>query len=254
MVGWRISQLNSIYVEPAKILQLFRDPPNGNISEVYNSKLAAAHIAAENRLTVGEVLGLCDSTRPMATEDPEPCFLGADVGSLIHVVIGKKTWQGKPEIVHIASFPDWSHLDSLMKRFNVAKAVIDALPETRLSREFAKRHQGKVFCCFYNEHQKGSYAWNERELTVVANRTESLDASHTEINQGLVTLPAESETIQEFARQLSNVARVLQTDPETGSSRYVYIQTGPDHYRHAQSYEAMARQRGGGFFDDCDFS
>jgi phage terminase large subunit GpA-like protein len=60
MVGWRISQLNSVYVDPAKILQLFRDPPNGNISEIYNSKLAQAHIAAENRLTVSEVLALCD--------------------------------------------------------------------------------------------------------------------------------------------------------------------------------------------------
>jgi hypothetical protein len=190
----------------------------------------------------------------MATEDPGPCYLGADVGSLIHCVIGKKTWHGKPEIVHIASFPDWSHLDSLMKRFNVSRAVIDALPETRLAREFARRHQGKVYCCFYNEHQKGSYGWNERELTVTANRTEALDASHNEINQGLITLPAENDTVRDFAIQLANVARVLQTDPETGSSRYVYIQTGPDHFRHAQSYELMARQSERGFFNDCDFA
>jgi hypothetical protein len=251
MVGWRISQLNSIYVEPAKILKLFLDPPNGNISEIYNSKLAQAHIAAENRLTVGEVLSLCDSTRSMATEDSGPCYLGADVGSLIHCVIGKKNWHGKPEIIHIASFPDWNHLDSLMKRFNVSRAVIDALPETRLAREFARRHKGKVYCCFYNQNQKGAYGWNERELTVTANRTEALDASHNEINQGLITLPAESDTVRGFAIQLANVARVLQTDPETGSSRYVYIQTGPDHFRHAQSYEAMARQDPGNkiFFD-----
>jgi hypothetical protein len=129
-----------------------------------------------------------------------------------------------------------------MKRFNVARAVIDALPETRLAREFARRHAGKVYCCFYSEYQKGSYAWNEKEFTVTANRTEALDASHSEINQGRVVLPRQGETIREFARQLANVARILQKEPETGSMRYVYIQTGPDHFRHAQNYEAMARQ------------
>lgn len=132
-----------------------------------------------------------------------------------------------------------------MRRFNVQRAVIDALPETRLSREFAKRYGGKAFCCFYSEHQKGGYGWNERELTVTANRTESMDASHNEISMGNVLLPAEGETIHEFARHCSNVARVLQTDPDTGASRYVYIKTGPDHYRHAVNYMTMALQSAG---------
>jgi hypothetical protein len=129
-----------------------------------------------------------------------------------------------------------------MKCFNVTRAVIDALPETRMAREFARRHNGKTYCCFYSEHQKGSYGWNDREFTVTANRTESMDASHNEISLAKVILPAESETVHEFARHCSNVARVLQTDPETGASRYVYIKTGPDHYRHALNYETMARQ------------
>ena len=241
MVGWRISQLNSVYVEPKEILKLYRDPPNGNLTEVMNSKLAQAYIAAENRLLASEVLGLCGD-KPIAEKDIDPCFLGADIGNLIHCVIGKKHPEKGAEIVHVAAFPDWSHLDTLMRRFNVVRAVIDALPETRLSREFAKRHKGKVFCCFYSEHQKNGYGWNEREFTVTANRTESMDASHNEVSMGNVLLPAECETIHEFARHCSNVARVLQTDPETGNSRYIYIKTGRDHYRHAQSYECLARQ------------
>jgi hypothetical protein len=71
-----------------------------------------------------------------------------------------------------------------MQRFCVSRAVIDALPETRLSREFARRHGGKVFCCFYSEHQKGAYGWNEREFTVTANRTESMDGIQNEISNG----------------------------------------------------------------------
>jgi len=243
MVGWRISQLNSAYVDPGEVIKLYLDPPNGNLTEVMNSKLAAAHIAAENRLIATEVIALCGDN-PIAEKDDGPCCLGADIGNLIHCVIGKKHYEKGAEIVHVAAFPDWSHLDTLMRRFNVVRAVIDGLPETRLSREFAQRHKGKVFCCFYSEHQKNGYGWNEREFTVTANRTESMDASHNELSMGKVMLPAECETIHKFAQHCSNVARVLHTDPETGFSRYVYIKTGPDHFRHAANYMMMGLQAG----------
>jgi hypothetical protein len=247
MVGWRISQLNSVFVDPGKILRLFRDPPGGNLTEVYNSKLAQAHIAAENRLTVSEVLCLCGD-KPIAEGDIGTCYLGADVGSLIHCVISKKSRNAEAEVVYVGSFPDWAHLDVLMKRFNVGRAVIDALPETRLARQFADTHRGKVYLCFYIETQKGGYAWNDKELMVSANRTEALDASHKELSQGKVRLPKENETLHEFARHCSKLARVLQTDPDTGSSRYLYIRTGDDHYRQAYSYCTMARQYGAGSF------
>jgi hypothetical protein len=38
------------------------------------------------------------------------------------------------------------------------------------------------------------------------------------------------------------VAKKLEEDDETGSKRYVYVKLGPDHFRHAYNYEAMARQ------------
>jgi hypothetical protein len=163
------------------------------------------------------------------------------VGAMLHCVIGKKHPHKKGQIVYVGSFPDWNTLDSLKERFKVSRAVIDALPETRKAREFAERHAGKVFCCYYQEHQRGGYAWNERNFTVTANRTESLDASHAEISKGDIILPRESEVLHDFARQCSNMARVLQTDSETGSSRYSYVKTGPDHFRHAFNYECMAR-------------
>jgi len=254
MVGWRISQLNSMFVDPGKVLRLFLDPPDGNISEIYNSKLAQAHVAAENRLSYNEVISLCGNV-PTADKDAGPCFLGADVGKYIHCVIGKKYPDKAAQIVYIGSFPEWEYLGTLMKRFNVSRAVIDGLPETRLARSFAEAHKGKVFLCFYNEHQKGGYAWHDEKLTVQANRTESLDASHAELAGGKVMLPRECSTLQEFARQCTNVARVLQRDPDTGSSKYVYLQTGDDHYRHAFNYEAMARQHGSNsFFGNCDLT
>jgi hypothetical protein len=157
-------------------------------------------------------------------------------------VIGKKHRQKTGNIVHLAVYKDWEELDRLMKNFNVLRCVVDALPETRNARAFAERHKGRIFLNYYNEHQKGSYAWNEKELIVSCNRTESLDASHNEVMAGHIILPHECEIVREFANHLNNVAKKLEEDEETGSKRYVYVKLGPDHFRHAFNYEAMARQ------------
>lgn len=129
-----------------------------------------------------------------------------------------------------------------MKDFNVIRGVVDAQPELRNARAFAERHRGRIFLCFYQEHQKGQYLWDEKNLTVSANRTEALDASHHEIMQGTLIIPHHSRLVSEFANHCHNVAKKLEEDEETGSRRYVYIKLGPDHFRHAYSYEAMARQ------------
>lgn len=116
------------------------------------------------------------------------------------------------------------------------------MPATRNARSFANRHTRKIYLNYYNERQKGSYAWNEKEQIVSCNRTESLDASHREILDETLILPKECEIVREFARHLHNVAKKLEEDEETGSKRYIYVKLGPDHFRHALNYETMARQ------------
>ena len=168
--------------------------------------------------------------------------MGVDQGKDLHVVIGKKQSQKAGKLVHLGVYRDWEELDRLMNNFHVNRCVVDALPETRNARAFANQFPGKVFLNYYNEHQKGSYAWNEKELIVSCNRTESLDASHKEILEGEIVLPRRCDIVRIFAEHMHNVAKKLEEDEETGSKRYVYVKLGPDHFRHAFNYEAMARQ------------
>ena len=196
---------------------------------------------ATNRLSIQEVLALCGS-EAITSEDPGPCFMGVDQGADLHVVIGKKARQKAGKIVFLGIHKDWEELDRLMKNFHVSRCVVDALPETRNARAFAERFRGKVYLNYYSEHQKGAYLWNERDLTVSCNRTESLDASHNEVMAGKIILPKECDIVKTFAEHLHNVAKKLQEDEESGSKRYVYVKLGPDHFRHAFNYEAMARQ------------
>jgi hypothetical protein len=61
--------------------------------------------------------------------------------------------------------------------------------------------------------------------------------------------------LREFAEHCSNTAKKLEEDEQTGSKRYVYVKLGPDHFRHAFNYEAMARHFGAaGRFANNDLS
>lgn len=237
--GYHYSQLFSQFVDPADILHQFRT--TNNLADFYNLKIGVAYVEAENRLSEKEVLGLCGSDG-IASSAPGPCYMGVDQGKSLHVVIGEKHPQKAGKIVHLGVYRDWEELDRLMKNFNIARCVVDALPEIRNARAFSERHSGKVYLNYYNQHQKGHYAWNEAEHIVSCNRTESLDASHKEIIGRDIILPKECDIVREFARHLHNVAKKLEEDEETGSKRYVYVKLGPDHFRHAFSYEAIAMQ------------
>ena len=77
-------------------------------------------------------------------------------------------------------------LAELMARFKVWLCVIDALPEIHATRDFARRHEGLVYLNYFNEHQKGSPAWNHQDYIVQENRTEALDLSRSMIREGKV--------------------------------------------------------------------
>jgi len=249
--GYQYSQLWSHFVNPAEILHIYRT--TDNITDLYNLKIGIAYVEAENRLSVQEVLACC-ADHGIESQDPGPCYMGVDQGKDLHVVIGKRCDDPGGKIIHLEVYKDWKELDRLMRNFNIQRCVVDALPETRNAREFAKKHKDRVWLSYYNIHQKGSYAWNDKEFIVASNRTESLDASHQQILKSKVILPRSNKIVQTFADHLHNVAKKLEEDEETGSKRYVYIKLGPDHFRHAFNYETMARQFGAGFFGECDLT
>jgi hypothetical protein len=250
--GYHFSQLFSHFVEPREILHQYRTTQNP--TDFHNLKLGVPWVDASNRLSVEEILALCGS-EGISSEDPGPCSMGVDQGKDLHVVIGKRHSMKAGRIVHIGVYRDWEELDVLMRRFHVARCVVDGLPETRNARALAERHRGRVFLSFYAEFQKGNYRWNEADLTVSANRTESLDASHNQILTGSIVLPGWSDMVRTFAAHCHNVAKKLEEDEESGSKRYTYVRLGPDHFRHALNYETMARQYlSSSFFAGCDLS
>jgi hypothetical protein len=78
---------------------------------------------------------------------------------------------------------------------------------------------------------------------VSVNRTEALDAWRDAYKLRKRRIPRVEDEVTEYARQMTNVLRRIVEDRETGRKRAVWIQRGPDHYAHADSYAEIALKR-----------
>jgi hypothetical protein len=193
------------------------------------------------------VLSLCGDDLMLEGETKRQCFMGVDTGKALHVVILLQPtvyYEERLDVVHLAEYGDFSDLDALMKKFDVSCCVIDGLPETHATREFAKRQVGRVFMNFVNESQRGEAKWDDQAALVYVNRTEALDASRAAIRDKQIVLPRRVPIVEEFARHLSCDAKVLDEDPDTGAKKYRYVRAGgEDHYSLAFTYALMASSR-----------
>jgi hypothetical protein len=245
LVGWWISQLNSVYVDPKLILDLYEDPPNGDLSEVMNSKLGRAYIPAENRLHPNEVYACCGNDS-VAAKDDGPTCMGVDVGRVLHVVIAQRTTKNALKVIKMARVDSFEDLHDLAKAFGVKSAVIDLRPEQRKVREFQKAENYQVFACEYVETRAGMTHWDEKDKVIKCNRTEICDATHElVVESGRLELPRRSQEVDQFVKEMCNIAKTLEEDKVSGSRVYRYKKLGADHYRHAMNYCLLAAERVG---------
>jgi hypothetical protein len=173
--------------------------------------------------------------------------MGVDVGSVLHVVIAQKLTRKTMKIIKVGRYHSFNDLHDLARDFNVKSAVIDLFPEKRKVVEFQKAENFSVFGCNYVETRTGQIAWDEKDHIIKGNRTEICDMTHDMVsNPGGMVLPRRNSEIDEFTKEVCNIAKVLDEDPDTGARmfRYKKLSTN-DHYRHALNYCLLASERVG---------
>ncbi len=172
--GYRISQLFSSKVDPGEILREYRTTKFPD--RFYNLKIGIPWADLDRRLDVPTILALCGDA-PMPESAKGYCVMGVDTGKDLHAVIlrGDDNDPETHHLVHVVVCQDFAELETLMQRFGVIRCVIDGLPETHATREFAKKHGSRVSMNFFNEHQRGAAKWDDEAQTVQINRTEALD-------------------------------------------------------------------------------
>ncbi len=242
--GYRISQLFSPKIDPGEILEEYRLTRFPD--RFYNLKIGIPWADLERRLDAASVLALCGDRVLLNKPDTRPgCVwhaLGVDTGRALHAVVVRAGIDpDRPvDLIHLAVCREFAELDDLMERFSIDCCVIDGLPETHPTREFARRYPGRVAMCFFNENQRGAPRFDWDDNHVVVNRTEFLDASRAAVREKRLSLPRRVPIVEEFAQHMTCDAKVLDEDPETGIKKFRYIRTGPNHFSMAFSYALLA--------------
>ena len=243
LVGWKISQLSSVFAPLDVIWRAYHDPRSENltISQVYNSKLGMAYIEAENRLTKNDIFQCC-GREPNGKVPRTVTAMGVDVGKDLHVVIGRPLKQEKAyKIDYVGRVENFNDLHDLVDRYDVRATVIDQGPETRKVREFQEAEDCKVFLCTYLDKLRVAVREDQKRGMLTVNRTEICDKTHEIfVKAGAIELPRRCAEIDQFALEMSNTAKQLEEDQKTGSKIYRYRKLGPDHYFHSVNYFLLA--------------
>lgn len=241
MAGYHWSHLTSNFNDPAEVLRDFLEPPQGNLSDVYRLRLGRSHISEADKLTQGMVRE-CMGQDVMATSHVGPCAMGVDVGISKHYVIGARTGNEVYRIVKVGTVSDWNDLHDLAQKFNVKSAVIDSMPDIDAVRAFQKSETYPIFLNQYSETTLSDVSWDDGRKVVVVNRTQAMDASHRIIAEKKITLPRRCPEMDTFAIQVTNPAKILETNKRTNQQIYRYRGSN-DHYRHALNYFMLAARR-----------
>jgi hypothetical protein len=257
VAGYHVSRLYSPRADLVRLARLGYDIEKGLISnpskvqEFFNQNLGLPHAPEGGSLTA-DVLAACerDFGHPWVTKE-HPVTMGVDVGAVLHFWIeGPKP--DAPEIARLmfaGTTTDWADLDRLMERFLVNQCVIDANPESAKAMAFAKRHQGRVLCCFYPNMKDWRHKdfWDTRraENVVLAHRTRSLDETFDRFYQQRIELPRAAAHIRGLYDQLKAPVRILVTDQDGRTVARYDEGTAADHYAHAANYAHVARKNAG---------
>lgn len=164
--------------------------------------------------------------------------MGVDVGSRLHYRISG-TSNGKRTVMAMGAVRTFEELTPLMSRYRVRLCVIDAMPETHKTTEWAAKHSGKVLRAFYPNGLDGElYRKKEDEGIIQINRTMAMDQVFDAVARADEVWPATIANDREIIEHMCAPIRVLVEKPNTAMA--VWTHTAPDHYYHAALYDRIA--------------
>ncbi len=243
MHGYRWSQLTSVFNDPAEILEAFSNPPEGNLADVYRLRLGLPYIAAEDRLVSAQVYDCCNNDGMYSSHDG-PCAMGVDVGIVKHIIIGTRSGNNQFRILKVARLSDWNDIHDLGRKFHVQSTVIDIRPYQDKVKEFQSSNpKFNVFLCEYSDSPAFLRKWDIKLGVVKDYRTALFDETHRMvITPGMLSIPRICDEIKEFAKQMCNAYKLLETNKKTGAKEYRY--KGKEaHYRNALNYFLLAASK-----------
>lgn len=211
----------------------------GLLTAFHNMCLGRPHSAKGSRITE-ELLRERTGDHPRLSESDCYGVGGIDVGGMFNIEIIDE----QNRIVFIDAVSTIGELDRIAAAFPNVVWVIDALPESRLVREWADNRPGQVFRCLFTLRDS-VHAWlvDADEGVVKADRTQVMDAAYAALATGTdpLLIPRDALAIPDYVDQMSAPARIL--DPDKSPPVYRWVEgSRPDHYALAHTYAVLARE------------
>lgn len=179
------------------------------------------------------------------------CAMGVDVGAVLNVVIRQyftvPAEDGREErvvrrAVFIGEVADFDDLDDLMRRYDVRKVIVDALPETRAAKAWAKKYgPSRVKLAYYvgGPRTKKDDATTEKpsqEYIVDLDRTRWFDELKGLYDNDEVWNPRSTDSRAPlFKKHYKAITRVVVEGPD-GIPYARWQNSADDHYAHADLY------------------
>lgn len=243
--GYHISRLFAPYRKLSDILESLNTVDETERQQAYNQGLGLPYRGASVMALNREMLDACRRDYGMHPGGRNS-VCGVDIGRVLHVVVREIKPDGERVARFIGEVPDFSDVAQIMDVYGVGRCLVDALPETRKAREFQDgRPRGQVWLAYYTTQKRGSLKkgevhLNPLERVVNVDRTRTLDstlalfalASRGEAGN---TLPANARDLPDYYDHLTALERRLVDGPD-GNKVAVYVESGPDHYGHAENY------------------
>lgn len=255
--GYHISRLFAPYRDLQEILDSLNTVDETERQQAYNQGLGLPYRGAAIMALDREMLDACRREYGLgsglgADKRIGNRVAGVDVGRVLHVVVRDVMADGDRTARFIGEVPDCEDVAHILDMYGVGRCVIDALPETRKARELqASRPRGQVWLAYYTRQKQGSKKkgpvdLNPRERTVNLDRTRTLDATLALFalagrGEAGNTLPANARDLADYYDHLTALERRL-VDGSDGNKVAVYVESGPDHYGHAENYCNVAAE------------
>ncbi len=213
--------------------------------QAYNQDLGLPYKSKNAQALTDELLDRCRRDYALGPQ-PGGAFMGIDVGRVLNVVIRGRDLS----LRYAGQLRDYDEARELVAEYGVMSIVSDALPETRLARNFQfSFDRGMVWLCYYTsgdvKDPKG-FEFDLQDMVIHADRTRTLDATMalfrlSSRGEPGATLPANARDIPDYYAQLKAPQRVQKKSADS-KVRYVYVERGADHYAHAENYCHLAAQ------------
>jgi hypothetical protein len=252
--GYKVSPFDAPEnVTPASLVRKIIDYGSG-VSKFRNYELGEAHSDASNSFLVNvakdntvltPLLPPYDQNHSVATN----CIAGLDVGDTSWLIIGKVNYQTKGiDTIHYERIDRRLATDHLcqtvltrLKQYGVTLLVCDMRPFADVMQRIqAARPEGWVLPNSYtlSDTKLAFYKVDDKLFTVASERTELLNYTSAQVNQGRIRFAKHPE-IETVYQHLRGTQRVDST-AESGELESRWVKKGDDHFAHALAYLQIA--------------